>query len=78
MANGGMTGYLSATEQLTGVLSQPTERLVYANMDYEQAENQPKINGETVVGDKVGADYHLQDKMDVLTVQEIERILYLD
>lgn len=46
--------------------------------DYENLANKPKINGETVVGEKIGNDYKLQDKMDVATVAEIEAILYLD
>lgn len=45
--------------------------------DYDKLINHPYINEREVVGHKTGADYQLQDKMDALTVQEIERILYL-
>lgn len=46
--------------------------------DYEKLINKPSINGVEVSGDKVSKDYKLQDKMDELSVQEIEKILYLD
>ena len=46
--------------------------------DYEKLINQPFINNRKVIGDKTGADYNLQDKMDAATVAEIEKILYLD
>ena len=46
--------------------------------DYEKLINQPSINHRKVIGDKTGADYNLQDKMDAATVAEIEKILYLD
>lgn len=46
--------------------------------DYEKLNNLPHINDVKVIGRKTGADYKLQDKMDAMTVQEIEKILYLD
>lgn len=46
--------------------------------DYEMLAHKPKINGETVIGEKISNDYKLQDKMDVATIAEIEAILYLD
>lgn len=46
--------------------------------DYNRLTGKPKINGITVQGEKLGVDYRLQDKMDVLSIQEIEKILYLD
>lgn len=45
--------------------------------DYELLEHLPLINNIEVKGSKVGEDYKLQDKMNALTTQEIERILYL-
>ena len=45
--------------------------------DYNGLTNKPKINNRTVEGDKLGSDYNLQDKMDALSVQEIEKILSL-
>lgn len=45
--------------------------------DYEQLQNLPIVNDIVVQGNKVGADYKLQDKMHALTTQEIESILYL-
>lgn len=46
--------------------------------NYEELYNLPYINSRQIVGNKTGADYNLQDKMDAATVAEIERILYLD
>ena len=46
--------------------------------NYEDLYNKPILNGRTIIGDKIGADYNLQDKMEEATTAEIERILYLD
>ena len=45
--------------------------------DYEQLQNKPSINAVEVRGDKTASDYRLQNKMDALGIQEIEKILYL-
>lgn len=45
--------------------------------DYEKIINHPSINGREVIGNKTGIDYNLQNKMSALTVQEIEKILYV-
>ena len=45
--------------------------------NYEDLYNKPKINAVTVEGDKTGPDYRLQNKMDILSRQEIEKILYV-
>ena len=45
--------------------------------NYDDLANKPLINNRTVEGSKTGADYNLQDKMDAMTIQEIEKILYL-
>lgn len=44
--------------------------------DYENLANKPKINGVTVIGEKLGADYHLQDLMGTITPQDIDDIIY--
>lgn len=49
---------------------QPTD------ISYNDITDKPSINNTVVQGDKFGIDYNLQDKMDVLTPQEIEKILY--
>ena len=46
--------------------------------DYEELYNKPILNGETIIGDKTGEDYHLQDKLEFASVHDIEKILYLD
>ena len=45
--------------------------------NYNDLFNKPRINAVTVEGDKTGPDYRLQNKMDILTRQEIEKILYV-
>lgn len=49
-------------------------------IDYENDEhiiNRPQINSIELIGDKSSEDLNLQEKMDALTTQEIEKILYL-
>lgn len=67
-----VTGELSTVETVSGSLSTPR----YAT-DYNDLDGKPSINYVTVQGDKLGADYHLQDKMGILSQAEIEKILYL-
>ena len=44
--------------------------------DYNGLANKPKINGVTVIGMKEGPDYHLQNKMEEVTPQDIDKIIY--
>lgn len=46
--------------------------------DYNLLTGKPKINSIIVEGSKSAKDYNLQNKMDILSIQEIEKILYLD
>ena len=71
-----ITGSLAKTGNVTGALSVPTSRI--SSGDYNELRNKPTINDVTIEGDKVSADYKLQHEMDTLSVQEIERILYID
>ena len=73
---GKITGNLTNRQNVSGSLSVPTQRI--SSTDYNDLTNKPTINDVTVEGDKVSADYKLQHEMDTLSVQEIERILYLD
>lgn len=71
-----VTGGLSQTGEVTGALSVPESRTVAAR--YPDLRDKPSINQVTIEGDKGSEDYHLQGKMEYLTQQEIERILYID
>lgn len=54
-------------------------KYMQGDVDYNrQVINKPTLNTITIEGDKVSEDYRLQSKMDFLTPQEIEKILYLD
>ena len=44
--------------------------------NYNDLFNKPSINKVTVQGDKLGADYKLQDKMDLITEQMIDNLFY--
>lgn len=44
--------------------------------DYETLSNQPKINAVTLLGDKTSDDLGLQDAMDEITPQEIDKIIF--
>lgn len=46
--------------------------------DYEKLFNKPSINDVELIGNKTGPELRLQNKMQELTVAEIEKILYLD
>ena len=71
-----LSGTLSKKQTITGSLSVPSQRV--SSNDYNELRNKPTINNVTIEGDKVSADYKLQHEMDTLSVQEIERILYID
>ena len=72
--DGVVTGTLSAIDApLVGRLSNAPG----GASDYNDLTGKPTINTITVEGDKLGADYRLQDKMHTLTQQEIEKILYV-
>ena len=43
---------------------------------YESLPDKPIINGHTIIGDKVSVDYDLQDRMDVITPQDIDNLFY--
>lgn len=70
-----LTGSLNGGGALNGGISTAPGQ---GTKDYNRLTNKPTINAITVEGDKIGSDYKLQDKMDNLSVQEIEKILYLD
>ena len=82
MSNGTMetvreiNGEMQEARTISGALTIPPTRTMGGS--YIDLTDKPSINSFVIEGDKVGADYRLQDKMDALSVQEIERILYLD
>lgn len=82
--DGLIQGTLAKTEAIAGALQ--TAQTVGGNItsapstverNYNKLDNKPSINAVTVEGDKTGADYKLQSKMDTLSQTEIERILYV-
>lgn len=44
--------------------------------NYEDLFNKPILNGNTIIGDKVSIDYGLQDRMDEITPQDIDKLFY--
>ena len=71
-----VTGDISPITEITGIIELPRSRTVAAR--YPDLRDKPSINQVTIEGDKGSEDYHLQGKMEYLTQQEIERILYID
>lgn len=71
-----VTGDISPITEITGTIELPRSRTVAAR--YPDLRDKPSINHVTIEGDKGSEDYHLQGKMEYLTQQEIERILYID
>ena len=51
---------------------------IIENRDYNKLFNHPYINDNELIGNKTGEELGLQNKMNALTVHEIEKILYLD
>ena len=47
-----------------------------ATGNYEELNNKPKINNVEVIGSKDGEEYKLQNKMDEITEQEIDNIIF--
>lgn len=71
-----VTGDISPVTEITGTIELPRSRTVAAR--YPDLRDKPSINQVAIEGDKGSEDYHLQGKMEYLTQQEIERILYID
>lgn len=71
-----VTANFSPVTEITGTIELPRSRTVAAR--YPDLKDKPSINQVTIEGDKGSEDYHLQGKMEYLTQQEIERILYID
>ena len=69
---GSMTGCLASDGSMCGTLGVPS-----SIGNYNLLDGKPSINAVTVEGDKLGADYNLQDKMQELSQTDIEKILYL-
>ena len=44
--------------------------------DYEALNNQPQINNITLLGNKTSKDLKVQDEMDAITEQEIDKIIF--
>lgn len=44
--------------------------------DYDVLINKPQINGVELIGNKLSADIHVQDEMNVISEQDIDRIIY--
>ena len=73
----GLYGELENLLELSGESTIPTS-IPPKDLSYNILLDKPVINDVVVEGNKIGNDYKLQDKMDVLTPQEIEKILYLN
>ena len=68
---------LNATFQESGPMSASFGAVTFVHTDnYEDLFNKPIVNGHTVIGDKVGSDYDLQDKMNAITPQDIDNLFY--
>lgn len=47
-----------------------------STMDYKKLDNKPRINSITLVGDKTAEDLQLQKRMDELTEEDIDQMMY--
>lgn len=69
-----LKGKLNKEKMLQGNLSKSGSGS--GTLDYNKTINKPKINGFEVVGDKTSKDYKLQDEMDIITEQDIDKIIF--
>lgn len=44
--------------------------------DYEVLANKPQINGVTLIGNKTSREIHVQDPIEDITSQDIDRIIF--
>lgn len=81
MAKCKLEGNLSTESKLSATLSSGSNMnggmasTRYAK-DYEKLINKPSINGVEVIGDKVSKDYKLQDELEIVSEQEIDKMLF--
>ena len=48
----------------------------YCNTNYNVLTNKPKINDVTLINNKTSEELGLQDKMDEITMQDIDNIIF--
>ena len=48
----------------------------YCNTNYNILTNKPKINDVTLINNKTSKELGLQDKMDEITMQDIDNIIF--
>lgn len=44
--------------------------------NYNFLTNKPQINGVSLIGNKLSSDIHVQDEMNEITPQDIDKIIY--
>lgn len=64
---------LKETQNINGQLTIPPNKRAPS---YPEITDKPSINNEIIEGDKLSKDYHLQDKMDLITEQMIDNLFY--
>lgn len=69
-----MAGQLEETQTISGTITIPPTRTIAPS--YPDLTDKPSINDVTIEGDKLSKDYHLQDKMDAITPQDIDNLFY--
>lgn len=76
-----LKGNLAKNETLSGNIQQGNQlngkmaSTRYAK-DYETLINKPYINGVEVIGHKISKDYKLQDKLGIVSEQDIDNLIF--
>ena len=70
--DGVLSGHIDTSRQLSGKM----KLSVGGAKTYGELPDKPKLNSVEIVGDKVSADYGLQDKMEAMTPQDIDKIIF--
>lgn len=83
LEEGGHTLPVATTTRLGGIkvgdgldITNDGKLSATATSSYNSLTDKPSINNITLIDNKTGSDLHLQDKMDEITNQEIDNIIY--
>lgn len=67
-----LTGQIKQNQKITGSL----KISLGGAKTYGELPDKPKLNGKEIVGEKVSSYYGLQDKMEAMTPQDIDKVIF--
>lgn len=73
---GELSGTLSPENTLSGSLSMAVGAVFNDDYNKLREDTLPQINGVTLKGNKLSSDLHVQDKMNVISYQDIDNMIF--